>query len=185
MFRDGALKSIVLIRRILRFSDSRVLPYITFRLFKGRAPCLEGAKKLLFVCEGNICRSPFAEAYAKTRLQEYLIESSGLAGEVGRVSPKEAISAASLYNIDLCGHSARALSEDQIREADLIFAMDARNCCEFIFRFPQYAPKLYLLGVYEQILDPYGRDSQCYAKVYNQITRSIEALIARRDVPGN
>ncbi|BCE02296.1 low molecular weight protein-tyrosine-phosphatase [Marinicellulosiphila megalodicopiae] len=89
-------------------------------------------KKVLFVCLGNICRSPTAQGvFEKTIKQNRLpidCDSAGTAAyHIGKAPDKRSISAAKKRNIDLSNLRARQAISDDFYEFDLIFAMDQQN----------------------------------------------------------
>ena|SRR5437667_11864068 len=88
----------------------------------------------LFVCFGNIMRSPMCEALMKRaiagRPKVYNVLSAGLNAEPGRRAHPWAISAASELGISLEDHRARALSQQMVDDADAIFIMDSQNLDE-------------------------------------------------------
>lgn len=82
---------------------------------------------ILTVCSGNICRSPLAEQLLRTGLSAYphvAVSSAGTVGLVGQPMDARALTlATSLGVTDAETHVARELNEQQIREADVVFAM--------------------------------------------------------------
>ncbi|HET9837520.1 MAG TPA: ATP-grasp domain-containing protein, partial [Candidatus Angelobacter sp.] len=83
-----------------------------------------GPKRILFVCYGNICRSPLAAAIARPALSGIEIQSSGFHHAVGRSSPEKILRAAHTFGLDLSQHRSSLVSREQLRGADLIVAMD-------------------------------------------------------------
>lgn len=138
-------------------------------------------KSLLFLCYGNICRSPVAEQLARRVLTNVEIESAGFYQHEGRPSPQNIISAASRMGIDLVHSSSRRVTEQQIERADLVFVMDAKNYGDLIRKYPEAAGRTLLLGLFlEQptvnIPDPYRASDEKTWEVVSQISRAINAL---------
>ena len=85
--------------------------------------------RLLFICYGNICRSPFAEVYARQRakelgLAEIVADSAGIGATPGTPSPNNAIKAARELGVDLRTHRAKLLRDLNIESTDQVIAMD-------------------------------------------------------------
>lgn len=84
--------------------------------------------RLLYVCSGNVCRSPMAAAIAdRVALElarEVEIRSAGTLGLVGRPAPAAAVATCRELGLDLSGHRSRALTEELVRWADRIFVME-------------------------------------------------------------
>jgi protein-tyrosine-phosphatase/predicted ATP-grasp superfamily ATP-dependent carboligase len=141
-------------------------------------------RSLLFLCYGNICRSPVAEQLAKRVLTNLEIESAGFHPQEGRRSPQNIICAANRIGIDLVHSSSRCLTKEQIQRADLIFVMDAKNYGDLIGHYPEAANRTLLLGLFlEQptvnIPDPYQASDEKAWEVVNQISRAIHALASQ------
>src|SRR5262249_46616035 len=88
-----------------------------------RAIC--DARQLLFVCKGNVCRRPFAERYARERLNHgVVVRSAGYYRRANRPCPTLGIEAARAQGVDLSGHRSTELTESMVREADAVFVFD-------------------------------------------------------------
>lgn len=84
--------------------------------------------KILFVCLGNICRSPTAEAFARARLPEHTIDSAGTSGWHQGDPPYPPVRrAAGARGIDMSNLYARQVISDDFHRFDLILAMDSDN----------------------------------------------------------
>ena len=149
---------------------------------------LPAAEKLLFVCYGNIIRSPFASAYLARRTSgngsRIETTSAGIYDRQDREADPRAIAAGRGWNIDLSSHRSKPLSDDLIRWADLIFVMDRTNLEEVRKRYPDSAGKLYLLGAIAssdsadvQIPDPYRKDAAAVEAAYRRIVDAIDSVL--------
>lgn len=147
----------------------------------------ENARSLLFVCFGNIMRSPMCEALmyrASPPGARFAITSAGLNATPGRLAHPWAITAAEEFGVSLKNHRARLLTADMVAHADLIFTMDYQNYAQLIARYPETAAKTHLLGAYSgnrtspmQIRDPYYGDEQATRECYNTLEACIQNLV--------
>jgi len=86
-------------------------------------------KHILFVCTGNICRSPFAEGLLKKlvqkkRLDDIVADSAGLLALTGNSATGLAQKVAAEYDVDLSSHIAKSVKEDILDRSDLILVME-------------------------------------------------------------
>jgi protein-tyrosine-phosphatase/predicted ATP-grasp superfamily ATP-dependent carboligase len=149
---------------------------------------LELDPRLLFVCRGNICRSPFAEQYAKLRLaslgnQEIETLSAGTYRLERRVPPKLARHASLKFGVGLDDHRSRVLRRNHTTWAGAIVCMDLRDFHELRTAFPEVRNKLFLLRPFDvqspgyEISDPWGKAAEDFHAEYTNISASVEGLI--------
>jgi len=142
-------------------------------------PIASVARRVLFVCHGNICRSPFAAAiFQQCESGSATCSSFGCFPKEGRVPPSTAIQAARVFGIDLGGHRSRVLTQADIDPADLILIFDHANQEELEARFRGLSGKVHYLGALEpdlsiEIADPYGADFEDFIKCYERISRIV------------
>jgi protein-tyrosine-phosphatase len=128
--------------------------------------------RVLFVCTGNICRSPFAEAVAR-REGHVDVESAGLSAYAGDEPPDDAIAVARELGFDLSSHRAHPLTEDMLERADVIFGMTAAHVSALDGLGA--GGKTRLLGGAD-LDDPIGRGRDAYRRTYAQIERGVRTL---------
>jgi protein-tyrosine-phosphatase len=107
------------------------------------------ARTIHFVCQGNIIRSPFAEAALRERIRdrtEVEVSSSGLWFGGGGTADPRARESARQFGVDLASHVTRRLGRAELLATDVVFAMEADHLVEIERRFPECAAKAYLLG---------------------------------------
>jgi protein-tyrosine phosphatase len=146
---------------------------------------------IVFVCTGNTCRSPLAEALCKKRLADRLecgveelpgrglvVLSAGLSAMPGGPAAAEAVTVARQYGGDLSGHRSRPLTPELAAQADFLVAMTRGHVRALEGCFPRLgaAPRL-LDGSGQDIADPIGQDQAVYEECGQQIWKHLEALL--------
>ena len=151
---------------------------------------------ILFVCSGNTCRSPMAQALAKKILADRLgVEPSDLdkkgvevisAGTVpmpGMRATPQAVEAVKALGADLTQHRARPLTVELINQADLILTMTSRHARSVTAMVPSAAEKLENLDPEHDIEDPVGGDQELYNSLAAQMLTFLEAKLRKRTLP--
>lgn len=147
--------------------------------------------RVLFVCLGNICRSPTAEgvfrrALAKRELENRVhVDSAGTARwHVGSPPDDRAAAAAALRGIDLGGLRGRQVARKDMATFDFILAMDRENYAALLeLSEPAYAHKIQLFLEYaadrpeEEVPDPYYGGAGGFDRVIDLIEEAAEGLL--------
>ncbi len=146
----------------------------------------DGAGRIVFVCQGNICRSPFAAALLRSALDRAApgggrleVGSAGTMPAPDRPSPPEAVAAAAARGIDLASHRSAWLSRARADAATLLVVFDETNRAALLDRHPGAAAKVLRLGDLAgigAIADPWGGGPESYERAYDAITRAVDAL---------
>jgi protein-tyrosine phosphatase len=143
---------------------------------------LARADSALFVCLGNICRSPFAEHYARRVLPANVtVRSTGLYPRPNRPSPEPAIVAARELGVDLSNHRADVLTDETLSRFDLIVSFDESVHHEIRRRFPAARRKLHRFALLAgdgplEVPDPFGGSLDRYRAVYRRIAAVLDSL---------
>jgi protein-tyrosine-phosphatase len=136
--------------------------------------------KVLILCYGNICRSPFAEATLKRHFPTLSVASAGFYPEPGRSSPISFRSAALSLGCDLSDHKSRVVSAEMVGSADVVLLMDTSNLDFFRRQFPYELGKILMLGRFlpspSDIHDPYGTNLIQTINVLEQIVGAVEGF---------
>lgn len=144
---------------------------------------------ILFVCLGNICRSPLAEgvfravAEESSRGHEFRIDSAGTGGwHAGSAPDPRSVEIACRHGIDISGQKARRVRPDDFGDFNLILGMDRSNVDELKRLAPAHAQGRvhlfldYALGRDSDVPDPYYGGREGFADVYRMIREASEAL---------
>lgn len=153
-------------------------------------------KKILFVCLGNICRSPLAEAIflhkvkAKGLTHLYYAESCGTANyHVGDRPDHRTIRNAEKNGVTI-DHFGRQLCTDDFEKFDEIFVMDESNFKNTLRVAGPHKAKVKLMRLFDpngggEVPDPYYGEEKDFQNVFDILERSIEAYLKESPTPNS
>jgi len=139
-------------------------------------------KRVIFVCRGNICRSPYCEV--KARQWGIAALSIGLQAKPGRAAQADAIRNAGLREINLQSHRAKAPHQVQMLDSDLLVAMEPWHADALSRLDSLSGAQITLLGLWgtsrrPYIQDPYGRSDAYFQRCFDVIDTSLESMLQR------
>ncbi len=146
-----------------------------------RAPDPAQVRRLVFVCQGNICRSAFADVGA--RRAGLNAASFGLSTTTGRAAHDTAIVAARALGHDLSDHKAIDLKDYAPQEGDLLLAMEVRQLHRLaadprLAELPRVLLGRWTRPMLPHLHDPYGLDDRYMATCLARIDKAIGRLVS-------
>src|SRR6202030_3359978 len=149
---------------------------------------LMALKNILFVCTGNVCRSPMAEGIFRHVMKgrrEIQVMSAGIGAMEGQPPSPYAVQAVRELGIDISKQRSRQLTADLVQEADYIFGMTHSHVDTVLLLYPHAAEKTFLLREFDDTLDifekdisdPIGGSYDVYLNTRDQIEQGIASLL--------
>lgn len=148
-----------------------------------------GVRRICFLCTGNTCRSPMAQAVANDLAARKGLDleafSAGLYACSGAPIAQNAIRALEEAEIrpvpgkDYHTHLAHTLSDTEAEEYDLLICMTPHHALELTMRYPALVSRILCMPT--PISDPFGGDLQRYRGCLEEITRGLRALLCLED----
>lgn len=174
--------------RAVRHTPDRLLHAARRRAVCKAARGLGTCPRILVVCHGNICRSPYAAGRLRGLLSNHGIDqahvtSAGFAIP-NRRPPAHALTVAHRRGVDLSAHRSQLLTRDLVAEADFILVMDTRQRDAICKPFGRMRHEVALLGDFDPqpidsrtIRDPVERPIAAFEESYTRIDRCVDELV--------
>lgn len=178
-------RALVPVRQLHAFGVRRLHPMrraMALRAVAAASP----VRSVLFVCHGNVCRSPFAAAVLSRRLGEAAsaieVKSTGFVG-IRRPPPSSALAAAARRGYDISAHRASFIKQPMVDEASLVIVMQPSQKNNVARRFQIARSRIVVLGDLDPeatgrrtIRDPMGRENAMFDEAFDRIERCVNEL---------
>jgi len=151
----------------------------------------DSVQSVLFVCKGNICRSPLAEAYFQSLVEkdgrQMTVRSAGLETTPGKSAHANAKVVALEQGLSLDTHATTQVHKELIDQSDLIIVMEIVQKNRIHSLYPNTKGKVVLLGRFDsvgslEIADPYSGTSEDFHFCFQHVSRCCDVLAARLGV---
>jgi RpiB/LacA/LacB family sugar-phosphate isomerase len=145
-------------------------------------------KTILFLCTGNVCRSPMAEGLFRHAVKgrgEFRVLSAGIGAVDGQPPTPHSVRAMKEIGIDISRQRSHALTAELVHAADFILGMTHSHTDTVMMLYPQATEKTFLLREFDETLEPYEKDISdpigcpypVYADCRDQIEQGIATLL--------
>src|SRR5579862_6247289 len=145
-------------------------------------------KTVLFLCTGNVCRSPMAEGLFRHAVKgrgEFRVLSAGLGALDNQPPTHFSVLAMREIGLDISHQRSRALTAEMVNSADYIFGMTHSHVDTVALLYPAAAEKTFLLREFDETLEPYEKDISdpigspyyIYVECRDQIEQGIVTLL--------
>lgn len=150
------------------------------------AECILAKPMVLFVCTGNVCRSPMAEYLLRKWMGKntpWEVKSAGVSTYDGMPASEEALVALSEEGLDASGHRSRFLTRELVDAADLVVVMTHAHRRVVLSQFPKAGSKVLLLNAFnaarrnEDVEDPIGMSLDIYRRTRDEMNAAMPDLV--------
>lgn len=140
-------------------------------------------RRILVVCHGNICRSPYLQAVLQRSLPDVLVTSAGFVGN-DRPAPQISIAVSAQRGLDLSRHRSQPITRSRVADADLVIVMDAEQAWRLARAFRAKPERIVVAGdlapMFEtsrSIRDPWKESVEVFRASFDRLDRCADNLV--------
>jgi protein-tyrosine phosphatase len=168
----------------LRNLPDRVLHRRRHLAVQRRLSRVQRPRKILVVCHGNVCRSPYLHAVLQRALPEVAVTSAGFFGS-DRAVPEISVTLSAKRGLDLSRYRSRPLTQSTVGNADLVIVMDSYQARELARMFAINRARIVIAGDLDprfdasrSIADPWNRSSDAFESSFDRLDRCAATLVS-------
>lgn len=140
--------------------------------------------RILVVCDGNLCRSPYLEAVLQRHLPDIAVASAGFVGS-DRAVPRISVALSAQRGFELERYRSRPITQSKIQDADLVIVMDAEQARRLARMFRVKRDRIVIVGDLEPtfdtsraIRDPWNQSAEAFNSAFDRLDRCAATLVS-------
>jgi len=140
-------------------------------------------RRILVVCYGNICRSPYLQAVLQRSLPDVTVTSAGFVGS-DRPVPQFSVALSAERGLDLSRYRSRPITQTQVSDADLVIVMDSGQATQIARMFRVNRERIVIAGDLEPkfetsraIRDPWNESIEVFRSSFDRLDRCAASLV--------
>ena len=141
-------------------------------------------RRILVVCHGNLCRSPYLQAVLQRSLPDIAVTSAGFVGS-DRAVPQISVALSAQRGLDLSHYRSRPITQSKISGADLVIVMDAAQARRVARMFRVKPERIVIAGDLEPmfetsraIRDPWNNSIEAFKSTFDRLERCAATLVS-------
>lgn len=141
-------------------------------------------RRILVVCYGNVCRSPYLQSVLQRALPDVAVISAGFLGS-DRAVPQVAVTLAAKRGLDLSRYRSRPLTQSTVGNADLVIVMDSHQAHQLARLYPINRERIVIAGDLDprfdatrRIRDPWNRPPDVFESSFDRLDRCAATLVS-------
>jgi low molecular weight protein-tyrosine phosphatase len=141
-------------------------------------------RRILVVCHGNLCRSPYLEAVLQRSLPDIAVTSAGFTGS-DRAVPQISVTLSAQRGLDLSRYRSRPITQSKISSADLVIVMDPEQAQRVARMFRAKLEQIVIAGDLEPafetsraIRDPWDQSIEALKSTFDRLDRCAATLVS-------